>query len=56
MYFCSPTEGERYYFRFPLFHVKGAKSYQDLCTIDGVVYLTLKDSAKARGLLEDDKE
>jgi hypothetical protein len=37
-------------------HVKGAKSYQDLCTIDGDVYLTFKDSAKARGLLEDDKE
>ena len=56
MYLCSPTEGERFYLRLLLLHVKGAKSYQDLCTVDGVVCLTFKDSAKARGLLEDDKE
>jgi hypothetical protein len=50
MFLCS--EGERFYLHLLLLHVKVAKSYQDLCTIVGVVNLTFKDSAKARGLLE----
>ena len=56
MYLCSPSEGERFYLRLLLLHVKAAKSYQDLRTFDRVVYTTFKESAKARGLLEDDKE
>ena len=29
MYLCSPSEGERFYLRLLLLHVKAANSYQD---------------------------
>ena len=56
MYLCSPSDGERFYLRLLLLHVKGAGSYKELLTYNSVTYLTFKDSAKARMLLEDDSE
>ena len=53
MYNVNPSEGERYYLRILLCHIRGPTSFIDLRTYNGVVY---KDAATARGLLEDDKE
>jgi len=36
--------------------VKGAKSYEEIRTYNGVLYLTFKEACAARGLLDDDKE
>jgi hypothetical protein len=36
--------------------VHGAKSFEDLKTVDNVVYGTFKEATIARGLLEDDRE
>jgi len=36
--------------------VKGAKSYEDIRTYNGVTYETFKEACAARGLLKDDKE
>jgi hypothetical protein len=36
--------------------VKGAISFEDLRTVDGIVHATFKQACIARGLLEDDQE
>ena len=56
MYLCSPSDGDRFYLRLLLLHVKGACSYNDLLTHQNVTYPTFKEAAKARSLLEDDSE
>ncbi|KAL3810378.1 hypothetical protein ACJIZ3_000028 [Penstemon smallii] len=54
MYAASPGEGERFYLRLLLNHVRGPKSFDDLLTINGVHYLTFKQAAEKMGLLEED--
>ena len=49
-------EGERHWLRLLLHYVAGAKGFEDLRTVDGIVYETFKEAATARGLLEDDRE
>ena len=56
MYFASPSSGERFYLRTLLTVVKGATSFEDLHTVDGVLHPTFKDACKERGLLHDDQE
>jgi len=57
MYFVPPnTNDERFYLRTLLAVVKGPKSYEDLRTLDGVLYPTFREACIARGLLEDDGE
>ncbi|XP_075080477.1 uncharacterized protein LOC107824485 [Nicotiana tabacum] len=51
---CHPTEGERYYLRLLLMNVRGPKSYQDLCKVDGKYYNTFREAAEKRGLLHCD--
>ncbi|XP_066162009.1 uncharacterized protein [Oryza sativa Japonica Group] len=48
--------GELYYLRMLLMIVKGAQSYADVRTYDGVVYGTYREACEARGLLEGDNE
>ena len=42
--------------RLMLNHVRGATCFQDVRTVNGVVYETCKDSCEALGLLTDDGE
>jgi hypothetical protein len=56
MYFVQPTAGERYYLRVLLCHVPGAKGFDDLRTVNGVVHATFQAACQARGLLADDAE
>src|SRR6202050_3360675 len=56
MYFASPSSGEHFYLRTLLTIVKGATSFEDLHTVDGVLCPTFKEACKQRGLLHDDKE
>ena len=56
IYYVHPTGGELYYLRMLLMIVKGATSYEDLRTFEGVVYGTFTEACAARGLVGDDLE
>jgi len=56
MYYAHPSAGERFYLRLLLTVVKGATSYEDLHTHQGVLYPTFRDACVAYGLTEDDNE
>ncbi|KAJ8914414.1 hypothetical protein NQ315_017508 [Exocentrus adspersus] len=47
---------ELYYLRLLLLHVRGAQSYEDVRTLNGVVYNTFKEACQIRNLLADDTE
>ncbi|KAL6901889.1 hypothetical protein ACP4OV_004765 [Aristida adscensionis] len=51
---AHPAEGERYYLRILLNHVRGATSFENLRTVNGVVYSTFREVAEKRGLIEAD--
>ncbi|KAL6580606.1 hypothetical protein OROMI_008630 [Orobanche minor] len=52
----NPLEGERYYLRVLLNHVRAPTSFQFLRTFNNVVYETFRDAALARGLLQLDSD
>ncbi|XP_021991571.1 uncharacterized protein LOC110888349 [Helianthus annuus] len=54
--YCNPVAGPRYYLRMLLGVVKGPRSFEEIKTVDGVVYETFKEACYAYGLLNDDKE
>lgn len=54
--YAHPNSGERYYLRMLLTKVQGAKCYEDIRTVNGVVYPTFKSACLALGLLDDDNE
>jgi len=56
IYMVQPSEGERYYLRTLLIHVKGATSFDDLKTINGYKCSTFKEACILLGLLKDDAE
>lgn len=56
MYFVSPKQQERYYQRLLLLHVRGAQTFSDLRTFDGITYDTYKETAMARDLVALDNE
>ena len=56
VYFVSPRAAEQYFLRVLLHHVPGARSWDDLKTVDGVLLPTFKEACVQRGLLQDDKE
>jgi hypothetical protein len=56
MYFAAPSSGERFYLRTLLTVVKGAKSFEELRTVNGEVHPTFQSACLAHGLLEDDNE
>ena len=54
IYTVGVKQVERFSLRLLLIAVKGATSFENLRTVDGVVHQTFKSAAAARGLLEDD--
>jgi hypothetical protein len=54
VYFVHSYCGERYYLRMLLMVVKGAKSYEYLCTYNGTTHSTFKEACNAWGLLSND--
>jgi len=53
---ASPFQGERYYLSLLLTVVRGARSFEDLRTVDGIEFATFKGGCIALRLLEDDGE
>ena len=52
--YIHPTAGELYFLRMALTAIKGARCYEDLRTVDGVLYPTFQEACRALGLLGDD--
>ena len=51
-----PKDIERFYLRLLLQHVRGATSFEDICTVNKTKYKTFADASRARGLAQDDSE
>jgi len=56
MYTVHPRQGDIYYLRLMLLHVRGALSFSDLRTVNGQLCETYKDACSKLNLLEDDAE
>ncbi|XP_028121112.1 uncharacterized protein LOC114318414 [Camellia sinensis] len=54
IYTVSPSEGERFYLRILLSHIRGPKSFDHLLMVNGIAYPTFKQAAEHHGLLEHD--
>ena len=54
LYSAQPKEGERFYLRVILLHVRGATYSASLRTYNGQVYETFREACLTRGLLEND--
>jgi len=52
----NPNQKERFYLRLLLLHVKGATSYENLRTVNTIVYQTYFDAAKALNLSHVEQE
>jgi len=52
--YANPSEGERYYLRVLLNHVRGPTSFEDLKTVAGILCSTFRESCEKRGLIETD--
>ncbi|KAF7802216.1 uncharacterized protein G2W53_041327 [Senna tora] len=56
LFYVASGAGELHYLRLLLTFTKGPTSYEDIKTINGVLYPTFKDVCYVMGLLDDDKE
>lgn len=56
LYYVPPSRSELYYMRMLLSQVKGVESFEDIRTINGVLYNSYREACYALGLLDDDKE
>nr|KAJ0201365.1 hypothetical protein LSAT_V11C600327900 [Lactuca sativa] len=52
----SPKLGKVYFLRILLNKMKGPKSFEEICTVNGEEFPTFRDACYALGLLDDDKE
>jgi hypothetical protein len=56
MYAVSPKEGERYFLRLLLLHQRGARSFEELKTVDNILCNSFREACLALNLLENDEE
>ena len=56
IYYAHPASGERFYLRMLLNVIKGPRSFEEIRTINNVLYPTFRSACYALGLLDDDKE
>ncbi|XP_077137872.1 LOW QUALITY PROTEIN: uncharacterized protein LOC143804010 [Ranitomeya variabilis] len=56
MFNISPLEREKYFLRILLLNVKGATSFEDLKTTEGICFPMFQEACIARGLTDDDSE
>ena len=54
LYSVNPKDEDRFFLRLLLLHVPGAKSYDDLKTVNGVICNTYKEACQNLNLLDDD--
>jgi hypothetical protein len=55
MFHIGPQMGELFFLRLLLLHVRGACSFDELKTVDGVVFNTFRDACIQRELVDDDR-
>jgi hypothetical protein len=53
--YAHPAEGERYYLRVLLSHVRGATSFDDLKTVNGKLCGSFREACEHLGLIDHDK-
>ena len=53
--YAHPAEGERYYLRVLLSHVRGATSFDDLKTVNGKPCSSFREACERLGLIEHDR-
>ncbi|XP_074097646.1 uncharacterized protein LOC141526511 [Cotesia typhae] len=56
MYSISPAQVELFHLRLLLLYIKGARSFEELRTVNGTLYDTFTSACLAAGLIEDDQE
>ena len=56
MYSVSPSKIELFRLRLLLLHCKGAMSFSDIMTVNGIQYQTFSETSLALTLIEGDKE
>ena len=53
---CTPAQGELYYLHLLLTKIQGPTNYEDIRTLNNVVYTTFREACYALGLLDGDNE
>ncbi|CAN1842066.1 hypothetical protein LINPERHAP1_LOCUS36728 [Linum perenne] len=56
LYYAHPSSNERYYLRVLLHIVKGCRSFEEIKTVNGVIYESFKETCYALGFVADDNE
>lgn len=56
IYYCNPASSEKFYLRMLLNIVRGPRSFEEIRTINSVVYPNFKTACYTLGLLDDDRE
>ena len=56
IFYAHPASDERYYLRMLLNTIRGSTSFENIRTVNKVLYSTFKVACYALGLLDDDKE